>query len=97
MQRAEYLAFVHTLVFVFYINKILHTNMVPIIYEMLIAFMLEMIVLIHYIRLILEDLSLKIFLLMSLYKLEAITYVATENDVEDDAINILTCRYECYI
>ncbi|CAN7090424.1 unnamed protein product [Brassica rapa subsp. narinosa] len=56
-----------------------------------------MIVLIHYIRLILEDLSLKIFLLMSLYKLEAITYVATENDVEDDAINILTCRYECYI
>ena len=23
--------------------------------------------------------------------------VATENDVEDDAINILTCRYECYI
>ncbi|CAG7860885.1 unnamed protein product, partial [Brassica rapa] len=31
-------------------------------------------------------------------KLEAIMFdVATENDVEDDAINILTCRYECYI
>lgn len=32
------------------------------------------------------------------HKLEAIMFdVATENDVEDDAINILTCRYECYL
>ncbi|WZZ38709.1 hypothetical protein YC2023_034968 [Brassica napus] len=53
--------FLCTLIFVFYLEEVLHTRMVPII-----CGTLEMINLIYWMRLILGDLSLRIFLLMNL-------------------------------